>query len=78
MTGYLFEDGAHVKFKVHCPSDLSLTDRLIDLYEPVELTVGYISMPDIPLLISEKGFTVSAKWEPSSFPKKCSQNFFKR
>lgn len=61
MTGYLFEDGAHVKFKVHCPSDLSLTDRLIDLYEPVELTVGYINMPDIPLLISEKGFTVSAK-----------------
>lgn len=61
MTGYLFEDGAHIKFKVHCPSDLSLTDRLIDLYEPVKLTVGYISMPDIPLLISEKGFTVSTK-----------------
>ncbi|MEN3007840.1 hypothetical protein [Pseudothermotoga sp.] len=61
MTGYLFEDGVHSKFKVYCPSDLSLIDKITDLYEPVKLTVRHIPMPDILLLISEKGFTVSAK-----------------
>jgi len=61
MSAYLFMDGERLQFKAQCPEDMKLTDEIVDLYEPINLTVNYIPMPDVPLLISQQGFTVGTK-----------------
>ncbi len=61
MSAYLFTDGERLQFKAQCPVDMRLMDEIVDLYEPVNLTVSYIPMPDVPLLISQQGFTVATK-----------------
>ncbi len=61
MSAYLFTDGERLQFKAHCPVDMRLMDEIVDLYEPVNLTVRYIPMPDVPLLISQQGFTIATK-----------------
>lgn len=61
MTAYLFTEIERVQFEAHCDPALSLTDEIVDVYEPVKIIVDYIPMPKVPLLISEQGFTVSTK-----------------
>lgn len=61
MTAYLFLDGQRIQFKALCPSNMRLTDEFVDVYEPVRLTVGYIPLPNVPLLVSRKGLTMGTK-----------------
>lgn len=61
MTAYLFTETGREQFTARCPADMKLIDVIVDLYEPVNLIVNYIPMPDVPLLISNQGFTVGTK-----------------
>ncbi len=62
-SAYLFFDGSSVPtvFKASLRRSIPFKGKLIDIFEPIEVSVSYIPLPKERFLITDKGLTVGEK-----------------